>query len=262
MDRPLTPYELDVTIRDSLLGSAPGHDNMLNEFLHRLGPVARGTLRNMIHNSFANGSLPEDSMSGSDDGDSSSPFQADISWLPFSSVVKKSDGEDSLRPSLKVLHMTVEAIFMERNNTKKQQQCFPLFFLSVSLSPYICIVCVCGLASFIWLALSLLLRMSLTCDIIICIYMHIFFFMSVNKCSRNKVWHMTIRLSVVGEWTSDSSIQKCEICEVKFNFGRRRHHCRYCGGIFCASCSSFFVKLQKLHVNKRRRVCRKCFEFL
>ncbi|RNC53846.1 hypothetical protein TcCL_ESM08794 [Trypanosoma cruzi] len=58
MDRSLTPYELDVNIRDSLLGSAPGHDNKLNEFLHRLGPVARGTPRTMIHNPFANGSLP------------------------------------------------------------------------------------------------------------------------------------------------------------------------------------------------------------
>ncbi|KAF8283332.1 hypothetical protein TcYC6_0008910 [Trypanosoma cruzi] len=98
MDRPLTPYELDVTICDSLLGSAPGPDDMLNEFLHRLGPVARGTLRTMIHNSFANSSLPEDSMSGNDDGDSYSPSQADISWLPLSSMLKKSDGEDSLRP--------------------------------------------------------------------------------------------------------------------------------------------------------------------
>ncbi|PWV16430.1 hypothetical protein C3747_23g256 [Trypanosoma cruzi] len=58
MDRPFPPYVLDVTIRDSLLGSAPGPEDMLNEFLHRLGPVARGTLRTMIHNSFANGSLP------------------------------------------------------------------------------------------------------------------------------------------------------------------------------------------------------------
>ncbi|PWV12297.1 hypothetical protein C3747_52g279 [Trypanosoma cruzi] len=58
MDRPLMPYELDVAIRDSLLGSVPGPDDMLNEFLHRLEPVARGTLRTMIHNSFANGSLP------------------------------------------------------------------------------------------------------------------------------------------------------------------------------------------------------------
>ncbi|PWV20647.1 hypothetical protein C3747_5g95 [Trypanosoma cruzi] len=58
MDRSFLPYVLDVTIRDSSLGSAPGPDNMLNEFLHRLGPVACGTLRTMIHNSFANGSLP------------------------------------------------------------------------------------------------------------------------------------------------------------------------------------------------------------
>ncbi|KAF8277254.1 hypothetical protein C3747_64g28 [Trypanosoma cruzi] len=58
MDRPLTPYEIDVAIRDFSLGSAPGHDNMLNEFLHRLGPVVRGTIRTMINNSFANGNLP------------------------------------------------------------------------------------------------------------------------------------------------------------------------------------------------------------
>ncbi|KAF8275650.1 hypothetical protein TcYC6_0012350 [Trypanosoma cruzi] len=58
MDRPFPPYELDVAIRDSLLGSTPGPDDMLDEFLHRLGPVARCTLRNMIHNSFTNGSLP------------------------------------------------------------------------------------------------------------------------------------------------------------------------------------------------------------
>ncbi|ESS62712.1 hypothetical protein TCDM_09609 [Trypanosoma cruzi Dm28c] len=58
MDRPFPPYVLDMTIRDSLLDSAPGPGDMLNEFLHRLGPVARGTLGTMIHNSFANGSLP------------------------------------------------------------------------------------------------------------------------------------------------------------------------------------------------------------
>ncbi|RNC46989.1 hypothetical protein TcCL_NonESM03118, partial [Trypanosoma cruzi] len=58
MDRPFPPHELDVTIRDSLLGSAPGPGDMLNEFLHRLGPVAHGTLRTMIHNSLENGSLP------------------------------------------------------------------------------------------------------------------------------------------------------------------------------------------------------------
>ncbi|EKF28269.1 hypothetical protein MOQ_007991 [Trypanosoma cruzi marinkellei] len=58
MDRPFTPYAVVLAIGDSTLGSAPGPDDMLNELLHRLGPVARGTLRTMIHNSFANGSLP------------------------------------------------------------------------------------------------------------------------------------------------------------------------------------------------------------
>ncbi|PWV04446.1 hypothetical protein C3747_151g107 [Trypanosoma cruzi] len=58
MDWPFMPCELGVAIRDSSLGSVPGPNSMLNEFLHRLRYVARGTLRTMIHNSFANGSLP------------------------------------------------------------------------------------------------------------------------------------------------------------------------------------------------------------
>ncbi|KAF8282435.1 hypothetical protein C4B63_107g84 [Trypanosoma cruzi] len=58
MDRPFTPCELGVAIRDSSLGSDPDPDSMLNELLHSLRSVARGTLRTMIHNSFANGSLP------------------------------------------------------------------------------------------------------------------------------------------------------------------------------------------------------------
>ncbi|KAF8292060.1 hypothetical protein TcYC6_0118440 [Trypanosoma cruzi] len=58
MDRPFTPCELGVAIRDLLLGSDPGPKSMLNEFLYHLRSVARGTLRTMIHNFFANGSLP------------------------------------------------------------------------------------------------------------------------------------------------------------------------------------------------------------
>ncbi|RNC36924.1 hypothetical protein TcCL_Unassigned00090 [Trypanosoma cruzi] len=44
MDRPLTPYELDVTIRDSLLGSAPGPDNMLNDSCTVSGPLRAALL--------------------------------------------------------------------------------------------------------------------------------------------------------------------------------------------------------------------------
>ncbi|PWV04153.1 hypothetical protein C3747_160g33 [Trypanosoma cruzi] len=58
MNWPFTPCAPDSAIRDCLPGMAPGPDDTLNEFLHRLGPVAHGTLRTMIHNPFANGSLP------------------------------------------------------------------------------------------------------------------------------------------------------------------------------------------------------------
>ncbi|PWU94113.1 hypothetical protein C4B63_28g201 [Trypanosoma cruzi] len=79
MDRPFPPYALHVTIRDSSLGSAPGHDNMLNEFPHHLGPVACGTLGTMIHNSFANGSLPG-------------------SWNTVDTIPIPKPGKDSCRP--------------------------------------------------------------------------------------------------------------------------------------------------------------------
>ncbi|RNF19768.1 uncharacterized protein Tco025E_04105 [Trypanosoma conorhini] len=44
------------------------------------------------------GPLPEDSISGSDSEDASSPFQADVSWVPVSSIPKKKDADESLRP--------------------------------------------------------------------------------------------------------------------------------------------------------------------
>ncbi|PWV17819.1 hypothetical protein C3747_16g425 [Trypanosoma cruzi] len=79
MGRPLTPYVLDVAFRDSSLGSVPGQNNMLNEFMHHLGPVARGPLRTMIHNSFANGSLPG-------------------SWNTVDTIPIPQPGKDSCRP--------------------------------------------------------------------------------------------------------------------------------------------------------------------
>ncbi|RNE99876.1 hypothetical protein TraAM80_07938 [Trypanosoma rangeli] len=42
------------------------------------------------------GPLPEDSISGSDSEDAS-PFHADVSWLPLSSMFKKNDTEEPLR---------------------------------------------------------------------------------------------------------------------------------------------------------------------
>lgn len=37
-------------------------------------------------------------------------------------------------------------------------------------------------------------------------------------------------------WMPDSSARTCMKCEKGFNTFRRRHHCRYCGLIFCSTC--------------------------
>ncbi|KAG5352676.1 hypothetical protein C0989_001140 [Termitomyces sp. Mn162] len=41
-------------------------------------------------------------------------------------------------------------------------------------------------------------------------------------------------------WKADSAAQKCDnlYCSALFTFIQRRHHCRKCGGVFCAACSS------------------------
>ena len=39
------------------------------------------------------------------------------------------------------------------------------------------------------------------------------------------------------DWQKDSESNKCRVCAGAFSFTVRRHHCRTCGGLVCASCS-------------------------
>ncbi|KAH9598503.1 FYVE zinc finger [Trypanosoma melophagium] len=73
---------------------------------------------------------------------------------------------------------------------------------------------------------------------------------------------MFTRRSVLGEWKSDGKIFSCEKCDITFSFSCRRHHCRYCGGIFCASCSKIFVQLPQLATKKPQRICGTCHSIL
>jgi hypothetical protein len=39
------------------------------------------------------------------------------------------------------------------------------------------------------------------------------------------------------EWSPDADARECQGCSVAFSMFWRRHHCRSCGGVFCANCA-------------------------
>lgn len=43
----------------------------------------------------------------------------------------------------------------------------------------------------------------------------------------------------VVQWANNPDVKLCPSCAKSFNFSRRRHHCRLCGGIMCHNCSEF-----------------------
>eukprot|EP00759_Apiculatamorpha_spiralis_P052413 PhF_6_TR5694/c0_g1_i2/m.8393 len=60
-------------------------------------------------------------------------------------------------------------------------------------------------------------------------------------------------------WKPDSSAAKCDECGTLFSFTRRRHHCRDCGGIFCAPCSSYARPIPYRNITEPVRVCKTCY---
>ncbi|KAM8745881.1 zinc finger FYVE domain-containing protein 9 isoform 1-T1 [Acanthopagrus schlegelii] len=73
------------------------------------------------------------------------------------------------------------------------------------------------------------------------------------------------RGTVLGEvapvWVPDAQALVCMKCGVKFTFTKRRHHCRACGKVFCALCSSLKFRLTHLD-GKEGRVCISCHSTL
>ncbi|KAM6948369.1 zinc finger FYVE domain-containing protein 9 [Aplochiton taeniatus] len=62
-------------------------------------------------------------------------------------------------------------------------------------------------------------------------------------------------------WVPDSQAPICTKCEVKFTFTKRRHHCRACGKVFCATCCS--LKCRLIYMDRREaRVCVTCHSAL
>lgn len=76
-----------------------------------------------------------------------------------------------------------------------------------------------------------------------------------------------------GEWEKDENVTQCLSCGIKFSFLVRRHHCRCCGRIYCATCCSKFAWYDKNRVKvvlkspaeyemEPYRTCDSCYENL
>lgn len=59
-------------------------------------------------------------------------------------------------------------------------------------------------------------------------------------------------------WVEDSAVSNCTGCSLPFTLLRRKHHCRHCGKIFCASCCRDRRPLPKFDYLEPVRICRDC----
>jgi len=76
---------------------------------------------------------------------------------------------------------------------------------------------------------------------------------------RNKVSAKSGREGIAPMWTPNNATTSCECCDVEFGMLTFKHHCRKCGAIVCAGCSSFSFRLPNVDKYKDVRVCDSCF---
>ena len=60
-------------------------------------------------------------------------------------------------------------------------------------------------------------------------------------------------------WVPDTRVTMCHACSAEFSLVNRRHHCRACGKVVCAPCSSNKAPLRYRHF-EASRVCDACYE--
>lgn len=59
-------------------------------------------------------------------------------------------------------------------------------------------------------------------------------------------------------WVPDHAASACMKCNTNFWFGRRKHHCRNCGRLFCSDCSDNLVPIPTEQLYHPVRVCDEC----
>lgn len=63
-------------------------------------------------------------------------------------------------------------------------------------------------------------------------------------------------------WVPDHAVSRCHSCHTEFWLGRRKHHCRSCGQIFCADCSEYWAALPDERLYTPVRLCGPCYHLI
>lgn len=50
------------------------------------------------------------------------------------------------------------------------------------------------------------------------------------------------------KWQPDSEVSRCPVCKTIFGFWYRKHHCRKCGRVVCASCSPHRITIPRQYI--------------
>uniref|UniRef100_A0A4W5R4N2 phosphatidylinositol-3,5-bisphosphate 3-phosphatase n=1 Tax=Hucho hucho TaxID=62062 RepID=A0A4W5R4N2_9TELE len=64
---------------------------------------------------------------------------------------------------------------------------------------------------------------------------------------------------VVTRWYPDHLAAQCYGCESRFWLATRKHHCRNCGNVFCASCCDQKIPVPSQQLFEPTRVCKTCY---
>uniref|UniRef100_A0A3P9B113 phosphatidylinositol-3,5-bisphosphate 3-phosphatase n=1 Tax=Maylandia zebra TaxID=106582 RepID=A0A3P9B113_9CICH len=67
---------------------------------------------------------------------------------------------------------------------------------------------------------------------------------------------------VVTRWYPDHLAAQCYGCESRFWLATRKHHCRNCGNVFCASCCDQRIPVPSQQLFEPSRVCKTCYSNL
>ncbi|KAM9392910.1 phosphatidylinositol-3,5-bisphosphate 3-phosphatase MTMR3 isoform 2-T2 [Pholidichthys leucotaenia] len=66
----------------------------------------------------------------------------------------------------------------------------------------------------------------------------------------------------VTRWYPDHLAAQCYGCESRFWLAARKHHCRNCGNVFCASCCDQRIPVPSQQLFEPSRVCKTCYSSL